>query len=254
MIPIRLQKFLSDCGICSRRKAEYYIVNKYVTVNGEIVTTLGTKVDPSKDVVLFQDKLVRPRAKHWYVMLNKPEGYTCTMAEHKTERNLSSLLPKVHHLYPIGRLDKESEGLLLLTTDGAFAQKVMHPSNKCEKEYFVIVIGDVLDKDMARMEKGLLLPIEEKDIKPSKNKIDKLPTSKLARAKSVKLIKKETGRTYLTVILEEGQKRQIRRMFQYLRYPVQYLKRVRIGQLSLDKLAVGASRNLTAKEIANLLA
>ena len=242
---IRLQKYLSDCGICSRRKAEYYIANNYITVNGEKVTILGTKIDPSKDVVLFQQKRVNPRSKHHYMILNKPEGFTCTMAEHKSEKNLSSLLPKVHHLYPVGRLDKDSEGLLILTTDGDFAQKIMHPKNKCEKEYFVIVIGNVLDSDLVKMQKGLLLPLEitKGDIK-----------KKMARVKSATMIKRETGRSYITIVLEEGQKRQIRRMFQHLGFPVQYLKRVRIGQISLDKLPLGKARDLTPREINSLLA
>lgn len=241
---IRLQKYLSDCGICSRRKAEYYIANNYITVNGEKVTVLGTKINPAKDVVLFQQKRVNPRSKHYYMILNKPEGYTCTMAEHKSEKNLSSLLPKVHHLYPVGRLDRDSEGLLILTTDGDFAQKIMHPKNKCEKEYFVIVIGNVLDGDLVKMQKGMLVPLEEKgDIK-----------KKMARVKSASIIKRETGRSYISIILEEGQKRQIRRMFQHLGFPVQYLKRVRIGQISLDKLPLGKSRDLTPREINSLIA
>jgi len=241
---IRLQKYLSDCGICSRRKAEYYIANNYITVNGEKVTVLGTKINPTKDVVLFQQKRVNPRSKHHYMILNKPEGYTCTMAEHKSEKNLSTLLPKVHHLYPVGRLDRESEGLLILTTDGDFAQKIMHPKNKCEKEYFVIVIGNVLDGDLVKMQKGMLVPLEEKgDIK-----------KKMARVKSASIIKRETGRSYISIILEEGQKRQIRRMFQHLGFPVQYLKRVRIGQISLDKLPLGKARDLTPREINSLIA
>ncbi|MCX6733673.1 MAG: pseudouridine synthase [Candidatus Peregrinibacteria bacterium] len=241
---IRLQKYLSDCGICSRRKAEYYIANNYITVNGEKVTVLGTKINPAKDVVLFQQKRVNPRSKHYYMILNKPEGYTCTMAEHKSEKNLSSLLPKVHHLYPVGRLDRDSEGLLILTTDGDFAQKIMHPKNKCEKEYFVIVIGNVLDGDLVKMQKGMLVPLEEKgDIK-----------KKMARVKSASIIKRETGRSYISIVLEEGQKRQIRRMFQHLGFPVQYLKRVRIGQISLDKLPLGKSRDLTPREINSLIA
>lgn len=244
MTLIRLQKYLSDCGICSRRKAEYYIQNNYITVNGKKVTILGSKIDPSKDVVLFQEKTVHPREKHHYMMLNKPEGYTCTMATHKSEQNLKSLLPKIHHLYPVGRLDKDSEGLILLTTDGAFAQKVMHPRNKCEKEYLVIVIGIVQESDINRLEKGLLLSLET----PTGETI-----KKMARIKSVKMIKKETGRTYLSVILEEGQKRQIRRMFQSLGFPVQYLKRVRIGSVTLDRLPKGKARDLSAKEIASLV-
>lgn len=240
MSEIRLQKFLSDCGICSRRKAEYYIEHGYITVNNDLVTKLGTKIDPLKDIVHFEKKLVRPRAKHTYLMLYKPEGYTCTLAKFKSEQNLSPLLPKIHHLYPVGRLDKETEGLLLITTDGAFANKVMHPRNALEKEYLVICIGDVKDRDIERMKKGIPL-------------LDELSgKEKIARVKSATIAKKQTGRTYLNVVLNQGQKRQIRRMFQFFGFTIQYLKRIRIGDLHLDKLPKGKYRNLTTKEIRSL--
>jgi 23S rRNA pseudouridine2605 synthase len=236
MSKIRLQKFLSDCGICSRRKAEEAITLGYVKVNGEITKQLGTKIDPGKDIVHFKEKGVRRRAKHAYVMLNKPSGYTCTLATFKSEQNLSSLIPKIPHLYPVGRLDKDTEGLLLLTTDGNFAHKVMHPSNNCEKEYLVIAIGDIGENDIKKMQKGFALPDE----------------SKLAHIKSAAINKKETGRTYLSVILGEGQKRQIRRMFQFLGFTVQYLKRIRIGSVYLGSLPKGRTRPLTPKEITSL--
>lgn len=241
MFPIRLQKFLSDCGICSRRKAEEAIVQGYIKVNNEVVTQLGTKIDPEKDKIHFKEKEVHRRTKHAYIMLNKPAGFTCTLATFTSEQNLSSLIPKIPHLYPVGRLDKETVGLLLLTTDGDFANKVMHPSNKCEKEYLVIAIGDIGENEIKKMQKGLPLPDETGDAK-----------TKLAHVKSATVNKKQTGRTYLSVILGEGQKRQIRRMFQFLGFTVQYLKRIRIGALQLGNLPEGKTRHLTQKEITSL--
>ncbi len=238
--PLRLQKYLADCGICSRRSAEKLILEGKIYVNGEPCTSLGTKIDPKKDKVSYHNKPVLPRTKQTYIILNKPRGVTCTLSDYHAEETIVSLLPKIPHLYPVGRLDKESEGLIIVTTDGAFANTVMHPRYTCEKEYLVITIGDVTTKDIEKMQKGIIL------------KDDDTGKEKLAKIKSASITKKETGRTYLAVVLEEGQKRQIRRMFRELNFQVQYLKRVRIGSVTLGKLEKGLWRNLTPAEIASL--
>lgn len=237
---LRLQKYLADCGVCSRRKAEELITKGEVFVNGEACTTLGTKIDPKKDKVTYRGQAITPRKKQTYIMLHKPRGVTCTLSDYHAEETIISLLPKIPHLYPVGRLDKDSEGLILLTTDGAFAQNIMHPKFTCEKEYIVICIGDVSTKDIDKMKKGILIRDEDTG------------KEKIARVKSAAINKKETGRTYLSVILEEGQKRQIRRMFKNLGFTVQYLKRIRIGNVTLGSLEKGLWRNLTQKEIVSL--
>lgn len=208
-----------------------------VFVNGEPCKTLGSKIDPTKDKVEYKGKLITPRKMHTYIALNKPEGVTCTLSDYHAEETIVTLMPPIPHLYPIGRLDKDSEGLILATTDGAFAQGIMHPKFTCEKEYLVICVGDVTEKDIEMMKKGIVL---------TDNDTGK---EKLARIKSATITKKETGRTYLSIILEEGQKRQIRRMFKNMKFTVQYLKRIRIGSVTLDRLGKGMWRNLTQKEI-----
>ncbi|MBP7898394.1 rRNA pseudouridine synthase [Candidatus Gracilibacteria bacterium] len=239
MEPLRLQKYLSDCGVCSRRKAEELIVQGKIIVNGEPCTKLGTKIDPSKDKVEYQDKKIVPRQKHTYLVFNKPKGVTCTLSDIHAEETIVGYLPKIPHLYPVGRLDKDSEGIILVTTDGAFANTIMHPRYTCEKEYLVICIGDVTENDIEKMQKGIILTDEETG------------KEKLARIKSATITKKDTGRTYLAVILEEGQKRQIRRMFKSMHFTVQYLKRVRIGEVKLGRLEEGACRELSPREIAS---
>lgn len=242
MPSIRLQKYLSDCGVCSRRKAEEFIVEGRVSVNGQACTTLGTKIDPEKDIIEFQGKKVTPRKKHSYIMLNKPSGVTCTLSDYHAEETIVGLLPPIPHLYPVGRLDKDSEGLLLVTTDGNFAQKVMHPRYTCEKEYLVICIGNVTESDIEKMKKGIMIKDEDTQ------------KEKLAKIKSATVTRKENGRTYLSVVLGEGQKRQIRRMFKNMKFTVQYLKRIRIGNVELGKLEKGLWRNLTPREISSLCA
>ncbi len=240
MEPLRLQKYLSDCGVCSRRKAEELIVRGEIFVNGSPCTILGTKIDPKKDKVEYKSKVVSPRKNHTYLMLNKPRGVTCTLSDHHAEETIVSLLPKIPHLYPVGRLDKDSEGLILVTTDGTFAQKIMHPKYTCEKEYLVICVGDVTPRHLETMQQGITIRDEDTGIE------------KIAHIKSGTITKKETGRTYLTIILQEGQKRQIRRMFKNLDFTVQYLKRVRIGNVKLGTLGKGLCRKLTSQEIASL--
>ncbi len=236
----RLQKYLSSCGICSRRKAEELILDGKISINGEVCTVLGTKIDPEKDKVTYENKTVKPRSKQSYIMLNKPEGVTCTLDDYHAETKITELLPNIPHLYPVGRLDKNSEGLILLTTDGAFANQIMHPKYTCEKEYLVISIGNISENHIEQMKKGIKLTDEETG------------KEKIAKIAAAKITKKEHGRTYLVITLQEGQKRQIRRMFQNLGFTVQYLKRVRIGGVSLGKLPKGEWRNLTPKEIQSL--
>lgn len=236
----RLQKYLSSCGICSRRKAEELILDGKISINGEICKILGTKIDIEKDEITYENKVVKSRNKHAYIMLNKPEGVTCTLHDYHAETTITELLPNIPHLYPVGRLDKNSEGLILVTTDGEFANQIMHPKYVCEKEYLVISIGNISENHIEQMKKGIMLTDEESG------------KEKRAKIAAAKITKKEHGRTYLAITLQEGQKRQIRRMFQKFGFTVQYLKRVRIGAVSLGKLPKGEWRNLTSKEILSL--
>lgn len=239
MTLVRLHKFLSDCGVCSRRAAEKHIEQGHVAVNDKTVTELGTKIDPAHDKVFFNKSRVTPRAKNVYLMLNKPIGYICTCSSIHKEKTILELLPHINHLYPVGRLDKDSEGLLLVTTDGEFAHHIMHPRFKQEKEYHVICLGTVTPEIIAEMKKGIRLKNED-------------GTTETAHIKDAVITRHEPNKTYLAITLDEGKKRQIRRMLQHYKFRVQYLKRLGVGKLRLGTLATGAWRHLTPREVSML--
>jgi len=218
---IRLQKFLSMAGICSRRKGEEYIKQGLVKVNGSVVTELGTKIDPEKDRVEFQGRSIVAKEESLYIALNKPEGYvtTCDQAGKKIVLDLIDIPERV---YPVGRLDKDSTGLLLLTNDGSFDH---------EKEYDVTVEKYISDAALNQMAKGL--PIMGTKTRPAQ-------------------IKRISSKRFL-IVLKEGKNRQIRRMVQKVGNRVSGLKRIRISNIRLGKLAKGAWRYLSEKEKKGLL-
>ena len=227
----RLQKYLANCGIASRRKAEELIEHGLVKVNGKVVTKLGTKIDSAQDQVEFRGKLVIPR-NFVYYLLYKPQGYVATVLDPHAQKIVTQLVPKAPKVYPVGRLDKQSEGLLLLTNDGDFAQKVSHPSFECEKEYEVVINGIPNQKQLKQLEVGVM--IEGKKTAPAQ----------------IKLLTKNQKRTTLRIILHEGRKRQIRKMFPMIGFEVLNLKRLRIDQSTLGKLQPGQYRELTQEEVA----
>ncbi len=228
---MRLQKFLADHGVASRRKAEEYIQQGLVKVNGKIVNTLGSKVDPEKDEVIFDEKVLgKTSTKHIYLMLNKPAGYLSTCADTHQRKTILDLLPKEHRLFPVGRLDQETEGLLLVTDDGDLTFKLTHPKHHIEKEYQVICEG-VLSPDKAKkLEEGVL--IGNKKTAPAQVSIQKTGSN-----------------TTVHITIHEGRKRQIRNMFEIIGHKVHYLKRIRIGHLKLDDLPMGKYRHLSTKEL-----
>ncbi|MBC2714150.1 MAG: rRNA pseudouridine synthase [Desulfobacteraceae bacterium] len=227
---IRLQKYLSGAGICSRRKGEEYIKSGRIKVNGEVVTQLGVQVDPEKDQVEVDGNIVRDNQQLIYIMLNKPQGYI-TSRSHRGKKIVFDLVNVQQRLNPVGRLDKDSTGLLLLTNDGRLHQRLTHPSFDHEKEYEVEVLKPIDDKALFQFEKGLLL--------------DGVKT----RPASVGRI---NGRKF-RIILKEGRKRQIRRMVEMAGNQVVNLHRIRISNLRLRNLKMGRWRYLTEKEIKALL-
>lgn len=243
MTAIRLQKAIADAGITSRRKAEVLITDGKVTVNGDIVTELGTKVDPSVDTIVVDGTpLTEPTAqKLFYVLLNKPVHYITSTTSEQGESVMELLVPEhctmpnppaLPRLYPVGRLDKDSEGLLLLTNDGDLTQELTHPSFEHEKEYEV-TIEDRLSKDDEHiLQKGMILDGTE----PVKG-IKILSTSNRGK------------RTIVTVVLTEGKNRQIRRMFGAIGHHVVGLKRTRMNNLRLGALAVGMWKVVTKQDI-----
>lgn len=229
---IRIQKYFSDCGVASRRAAEAAILSGEVTVNGR-VAELGDKIDPERDVVLYLGKPVRARTKEYtYLMLNKPRGYLTSVTDPRGRKCVTDLLSGVHvRVYPVGRLDLISEGLLLFTDDGDLANKLTHPRHSVPKSYRVKVAGEVTDEQM----KILRSPIEL-DGKPI------LPVDVTVHHTD------ETG-TVLRMDLYEGRNRQIRRMCEAAGLTVKRLNRVSIGNLKLNGLAVGRWRYLTDDEV-----
>ncbi len=233
---IRLQKVLAQAGIASRRGSEQLIADARVEVNGNLVTELGTRVDPEQDTIRVDGARIPPPRRHLYLVLNKPRGFVSTMDDPEGRRNLSDLLGvKQQHLFHVGRLDTETEGLILLTNDGEFAHRMAHPSYQVSKTYLVEVEGLLDNKTIRRLEKGLRL--EDGPVKPDK----------------VKLVTRAENRSMLTISLHEGRNRVIRRMMDSVAHPVRQLSRTAIGPVRLGQLPSGESRELTREELGALL-
>lgn len=231
----RIQKILSAAGVCSRRQAEAYILAGRVTVNG-VVAKLGDSADAQSDAIAFDGKPLRSAPEKLYLMLNKPRGYVTTLSDERGRRTVAELVSECgERVYPVGRLDMDSDGLLLLTNDGAFAQRLAHPSHEKEKEYYVTVAGE-----LSGCEGRLAALTELEDGTPI------VPAQ-------VRVLHREAGRWTLSVTIHQGLNRQIRRMCAIAGLKVLRLQRVREGALALGKLPEGKWRKLTQQEIQSLL-
>ncbi len=228
---VRLQKYLSAAGVCSRRKGEELIVAGRVSVNGEVVTELGSKVVPGKDRVAVDGHPVADDEERIYIALHKPAGYV-TSCRQPGDPVVVDLVDVKARVYPVGRLDKESTGLLLLTNDGRIHHRLSHPSFDHEKEYEVKVDRPVSDADLARMASGM--PVLGSRTRPAE-------------------VERLSGRRF-RIVLKEGRNRQIRRMVRKLGRRVVRLKRIRVAGIRLGRLAEGRWRHLTRKERKSLLA
>ena len=226
---VRLQKFLSMAGFCSRRKGETYITQGKVKVNGHTVTELGTKIDPAVDRVEVNGQALHLQAQRVYIALNKPKGYI-TSCEQQGEPIVIDLIDIPQRVYPVGRLDKDSTGLLLLTNDGAMHHRLLHPSFDHEKEYIVTTALPMSAESLAAMRKGMF--IQGKKTRPARVK--------------------QLSRHQFRIQLKEGRNRQIRRMVRKLRNHVTRLKRIRVAGVRLGKLPEGSWRHLTDVEIDSL--
>jgi 23S rRNA pseudouridine2605 synthase len=229
----RLQKVLAHAGVASRRKAEKIIREGRVTVNGKVVTQLGTKVDSDRDEIRVDGERVHIASSYVYVLFNKPRGVLSTMEDKRGRTALGDLLAIPTRLYPVGRLDVKSEGLILLTNDGELANLLTHPRYEHEKEYLVLVNGSPSDKTLEVWQRGVML--EGQLTAPARVEV-------LSRGDS----------SLLRVVMREGRKRQIRNVASLLGHPVRELKRVRLGPLQLGALEAGQWRYLTAQEIRQL--
>ncbi len=228
----RIQKIISAAGITSRRAAERLILDGRVRVNGQVVTELGTKADASKDHIKVDGKLINPKQPLVYVMLNKPAGYVTTMADPEGRPTVLNLLKGLKaRVYPVGRLDYNTEGLLLLTNDGDFAHLITHPKHEFPKTYRAKVKGVLEDHQIEQLENGIYLD-----------------DGKTAPARLKKVSKEETN-SWLEITIHEGRKRQVRRMFDRVGHSVIKLKRIKTGNLILGDLPDGAFRYLTPEEV-----
>lgn len=234
-MPVRLQKFLAEAGIASRRACELLIQNGRVTVNGQVVTRLGTKVDPVRDRVAVDSKAVAIERKV-YLVFNKPRGVLCTNRDtHGRKRVFDLLPPSLPRLYTVGRLDRDSEGLVLLTNDGNFSLRLTHPRYKRPKKYRVEVAGAWNPETTTQLLKGVVSEGE------------------CLRADRVQFLRGDNRTTELELVIHGGRKRQIRRMLAAVGHSVQRLVRVAIGDLVLEGLKPGQWRYLTDEEVHHLL-
>ena len=231
---IRIQKYIADCGVCSRRAAEGLMTEGRVTLNGHSVQ-LGDRVDPSRDLVRIDGRVIKPATYNKVtVMLYKPRGYVTTMNDEQGRKCVADLISKEKiRLYPVGRLDKDSEGLLLLTNDGELANKLMHPANHIPKTYRVIVKGAINREHIKAFENGIY--IEE----------DRYTT----RSAEIEILETKPDRTVFYLTLYEGKNREIRKMCEALGLEVLRLKRDKVADLSIGTLRSGQYRQLSQKEI-----
>jgi len=239
----RLQKIIAAAGIASRRKAEEMITGGLVAVNGQIVTELGSKADPERDHIRVNGKLLHGAERHVYLLMNKPKGYVTTLSDPEHRPTVMDLLHGVGaRVYPVGRLDYASEGLLLLTNDGEFANRLMSAAGNVPKTYMVKVAGAPSAEGLSRLREGLFIPAKQL----GKGRVRRVKT---APAK-VRIIR-EAANPWYEVTLIEGKNRQIRRMFEEIGHHVEKIKRVRYGPLELD-VHPGKFRKLRADEVARL--
>ena len=237
----RLQKIIAAAGIASRRKAEELITQGRVSVNGQIVAELGAKADIARDHIKVDGKLLRGPERKLYLMLNKPKGYVTTVSDPEGRPTVMDLLPQVRErLYPVGRLDWSSEGLILMTNDGELAHKLTHASSHVPKTYQVKVSGNPTPDEIQKLRDGVVLP-------PPVGRREKPVRTAPAQIRLLKI----ANNPWYEVTLIEGRNRQIRRMFEQVGHLVEKIKRVRFGSLKLD-VETGKCRELNPREITQL--
>ena len=233
---MRINRYIASSGLCSRRAAEEYITTGKVKVNGKVVTNLATEVNEENDSVVVNGKKVIPVGRYSYIMFHKPKGCICTVKDDKGRKTVMDYLPEFENkrIYPIGRLDYDTEGLLLLTNDGEFANLLTQPSSEVPKTYSLKIEGTMTESELATMRNGMT--------------IDGI------KLKKCQISVKETDEkfTKMEVTIFEGKNRQIHRMFETMGKTVVFLKRIKIGDIRLSGLTRGTYRYLTDKEISKL--
>lgn len=232
---MRLQKYLADCGVASRRKSEELIEQGKVKVNGRIAQ-IGDKVNPKKDDITVSGKRVVKSRQYTYIILHKPRGFITTMSDEMGRKCVAELVKDVKaRVYPVGRLDRDSEGMLLMTNDGEFANAMTHPTKHVPKTYRVTVRPSITDEQITALTTGIMLE------------------GRMTAPAEVRVLTREEGRVVIEIILYEGRNRQIRKMCESLGLEVARLKRTAIGSIKLGMLPQGKWRELTEDEVHKLM-
>jgi 23S rRNA pseudouridine2605 synthase len=230
--PVRLQKYIAQCGVASRRKAEELIGAGRIAIDGVIIREMGIRIVPGKNSVTFDGKPVQAEEKLVYYLLNKPKGYVTTLSDPQGRPIVTSLIKEKNvRLFPVGRLDLDTEGALLLTNDGVLAQKVQHPSYEIDKTYEALVKGCPSKDQLGHLEKGIFLE------------------GKLTAPATVSIISRVGGNCLMRITIHEGRKRQVKKMFAFIGNPVLQLKRTAYGKLSLGRIPLGKYRQLNPSEL-----
>ena len=238
----RLQKIISTAGIASRRAAEELITQGRVEVNGKTVRTLGAKADLERDEIKVDGRRIKAQKRKRYILLYKPRGYVTTRSDPQGRPTVMDLLKGVkEYVYPVGRLDYDSEGLLLLTNDGELAARLMHPSHEIEKVYEARVRGVPAPENLERLARGIVL--DGRRTAPAKIRVPDRPAKVTASG---------VEQTFVEIVLHEGRQRQVRRMFESIGHPVARLRRMRIGPIADEQIPIGHWRELDEQEIARL--
>ncbi len=231
--PIRLNKYLAMCGVASRKKADELIQQGRVAVNGQVTTQLGVKINPQKDRVTVDGRLVKPEEKLVYIALNKPKDCITTVKDEKGRRTVLDLVKVKQRIFPVGRLDRNTTGVLLLTNDGELACRLMHPKYKVEKAYKVEIDKPIKREDLEKLKRGIMLD------------------GRMTEACDVYILPNSDNKE-IGITIHEGRYRQIRRMFERLGYKVRKLHRVSFGGITISGMKRGEWRYLTEKEIKKL--
>ncbi len=232
---VRLQKYLSECGVASRRKSEELIEQGAVRVNGQ-VAFIGDKINPKSDTVTVKGKKIIKLKSHTYIMLHKPRGFITTMSDERDRKCVAELIKDVPgRVYPVGRLDRDSEGMLLCTNDGEFANAMTHPRKHVPKTYRVTVRPTITQEQITELTTGIV--IDDRMTAPAE----------------IRVITREEGRVVLEIILYEGRNRQIRKMCEAVGLEVARLKRTAVGSVKLGMLKQGDWRDLTEDEVRKLM-
>lgn len=227
----RLQKYMASCGVASRRKCEEIILLGKIKVNDIVVTELGFKVDPIKDKVEYEGQIIKKEEKKVYIILNKPEGYISSVKDEKGRKTVLDIVKVKERIYPIGRLDYDSSGLLLLTNDGQIYNKIIHPREELIKKNIVVIKGEIVEKDIEAFKKGI-------DI-----------GGYVTAPGEIKVISYDKGVSTVEISIHEGKNRQVRRMCASLNHDVLALKRISVGEIKLGYLKRGEWRELSKEEL-----